>query len=650
VLLVAAFRDTDLHAPAVAPLRDLVHEVTRRAGRSEIALDRGQDAGFVDALLDAEPNRLDAGFRAELLTLTGGHALFTVELVEDLRARGVLRRDPDGRWVAPAEIEWGDLPARVEGVIAGRLGRIPEELRRALEVGSVEGQTFTAEVLARVLALDAERVVTLLEQGGVRGQRLLVPEPVRTAGDRRLSPFRFRHILFQRHLYRSLGEAERGYLHEAVAEAIEALLGGRASARAVALARHFEVARRPARAADYRRLAGQDALRFGDHAMAVAHFEAGLTALREVDDAAVRDRLELAIQLALGVAQFAAEGYASAPARAAYTRARELCDLVDDGEARTHTLLMLASVHGLHGAPAKGVELAAEARASAAARGDRLGVALAAWRAGIFELFLGHIGAARRHLDELLEFYDPRAHAELWAVVGQDPRVTALTWGAVACGIVGDSKRAAGMFDDAVAWARRVDHPLSLAFTLGIRAEFSWCWHVEPDPAAPGNVAPEVQASRAAWAAECRRVAERAGLALPILLADHTIGLLAVQRGEVEAGIAAADAAEAAMRARGLTTGLTPVLAELAGLCVAAGRVEEAEKVLSRSAEYASASDERVAEPELLRLRGEVARSRGAPVADVEATFRRAIDLGKAMGAGRWVRRAEASLQRLAAG
>jgi hypothetical protein len=98
------------------------------------------------------------------------------------------------------------------------------------------------------------------------------------------------------------------------------------------------------------------------------------------------------------------------------------------------------------------------------------------------------------------------------------------------------------------------------------------------------------------------------------------------------------------MRAKGLATGLTLALAELAGLCVAAGRVEDAERVLARCDEYASTTGERVAEPELVRLGGEVARARGAPAADVEGMFRRALDLGLAMGAGRWVRRAQASL------
>ena len=57
---------------------------------------------------------------------------------------------PDGLWVEGPTLDWETLPARVEAVIAERIGRLAQPLQSALRVASVEGETFTAEVVAQV--------------------------------------------------------------------------------------------------------------------------------------------------------------------------------------------------------------------------------------------------------------------------------------------------------------------------------------------------------------------------------------------------------------------------------------------------------------------------------------------------------------------
>ena len=89
-----------------------------------------------------QPNRLDAAFREELFARTEGHPLFTVELLRTLEERGDLVKDAGGRWVQSASLDWDTIPARVEGVIAERLGWLTEEARETLTVGSVHGAVF----------------------------------------------------------------------------------------------------------------------------------------------------------------------------------------------------------------------------------------------------------------------------------------------------------------------------------------------------------------------------------------------------------------------------------------------------------------------------------------------------------------------------
>jgi predicted ATPase len=104
----------------------------------------------VDGILDAEPNRLDASFRQAFHRQTGGHPLFIVELLEDLKKEGTLVQDEAGQWVIGAELDWLSLPTRVEGAIAGRMAHLSKEQRWLLTIASVMGEHFLAEVVDHV--------------------------------------------------------------------------------------------------------------------------------------------------------------------------------------------------------------------------------------------------------------------------------------------------------------------------------------------------------------------------------------------------------------------------------------------------------------------------------------------------------------------
>src|SRR5690606_31234817 len=116
---------------------------------------------FVDALLDQEPNHLDEAFREGLVSHTGGHPLFTIELLRDLQERGDITRDSSGAWVAPEHLSWDDLPTRVEGVIEERVARLEPGTIQSLRVASIEGPRFTAEIVATVQPVDVRELVRL---------------------------------------------------------------------------------------------------------------------------------------------------------------------------------------------------------------------------------------------------------------------------------------------------------------------------------------------------------------------------------------------------------------------------------------------------------------------------------------------------------
>jgi adenylate cyclase len=268
------------------PLEKVLAEFKRYYGDLAVDLDAAKEAEgrrFVDALLDSESNRLGERFRSALFQHTDGHPLFTIELLRDMQERGDLVQNAEGQWMEGPALDWDDLPARVEGVIEERIGRLEAELREALTVGSVEGEDFTAEVVAQVQATEARELIRRLSGELAKQHRLVSGLGVRRVEGRRLSLYRFQHNLFQTYLYNGLTEAERAYLHEDVATVLEELYGDRVDEIAVQLARHFVEARISERARVYLRRAGEQAAARFANDEAVEYFSRALDLTPEDD-------------------------------------------------------------------------------------------------------------------------------------------------------------------------------------------------------------------------------------------------------------------------------------------------------------------------------------------------------------------------------
>jgi tetratricopeptide (TPR) repeat protein/transcriptional regulator with XRE-family HTH domain len=279
------------------PLQPVVNELQRLYGTRGVDLEQIDPQGFIDALLDAEPNRLGPTFRARLYQQTAGHALFTVETLRDMQERGALVCDSAGAWIEGPSPGWATLPARAEGVIRERVDRLPANLRTLLTAASVEGESFTAEVVAETLGLEPDAVSHTLSAVLADQQHLIESEASRDVDGRRLSRYRFRHNLFQTYLYGTTGPTERARLHHAVGAALERLYAQSLEWVAPQLARHYIAAGSAADAVRALTIAAEgarrlfaigEALRSYDQAIALAemHPEAaglgGIIRLREL--------------------------------------------------------------------------------------------------------------------------------------------------------------------------------------------------------------------------------------------------------------------------------------------------------------------------------------------------------------------------------
>ncbi|WP_272458700.1 trifunctional serine/threonine-protein kinase/ATP-binding protein/sensor histidine kinase [Polyangium jinanense] len=151
---------------------------------------------------------------------TEGNPLFVGELLKTIYQEGLIAFDrAAGRWTWDvARIEAQGITDSVVDLMIGKLRRLPEVSRRAIEVASCMGGVFELKPLAVVLEISEpeayERLLPALQEGFVVALSGLVLAQPDVAG----SPFvireyRFIHDRVQQAAYALLGENEREGVH-----------------------------------------------------------------------------------------------------------------------------------------------------------------------------------------------------------------------------------------------------------------------------------------------------------------------------------------------------------------------------------------------------------------------------------------------------
>lgn len=486
LLIVCAFRPSEVNSwrgrdgqsAEPHPLLLVRNELQRRFGTHEINLDQealSEGRAFVDALLDTEPNQLDAGFREQLFQRTKGYPLFTVELLRAMQERGQLVQDRQGAWHSTASLNWDALPTRVEVVIEQRISRLPVDCQESLKVASVIGEEFAAEIVALVAGEQPQPVIQRLSDVLAARHRLLKSIGSRRLRTQRLSQYKFQHILFQNYLYNLLDESRRSYLHEAIGLVIETIYAEDAellAATAVQLAHHFEKAQLPVKTVPYLLLAGKRAMQLSAYENAIVHFEQGLTLLVQTPPSPAGDRQELELLVGLGNALIATRGSAVDSVGHTFRRVLALAEGAADQEQQALALFNLwrfysdrADYANCNAIAGQLQRLAQQSQQGAV----HLTYAHVLWT---MSLYAGDFVKARHHAEQGIAWYQPALHHPLTAAhAGHDPGMCCRVFAAYALWYLGYPDQARQRAQAAVDLARQVAHPFSLAMALTLGAE-----------------------------------------------------------------------------------------------------------------------------------------------------------------------------------
>jgi predicted ATPase len=366
------------------------------------------------------------------------------------------------RAAAPPRFAVGDaVQTRQLNPVGGtRLAPVKE----VAQLAATLGREFPYDLLRAVAPLDEAVLHQAL-------RRLVAAELLYQRGLPPQATYVFKHALIQDAAYESLLRSRRQQFHQRIARVLVEQFPELTEAQPEVVAHHYTEAGLAEPAISSWLRAGERAAARSANAEAVVHLRRGLALLTALPDttaeaAGHRARQELALQLALGPALRATQGFSTPELEQSYVRACALGRQLGETRGLFPALWGLSNFHTIRAAYQPAQELAVEALALAEAQPEGTLLVAAHRQLGGVATWQGHFRTAARHLDQAVAAYEPGQHQEHARLFGMDQGVCALAYSGYARWPLGYPDQARATSRAAVDLARRLEHPFSLGFAL----------------------------------------------------------------------------------------------------------------------------------------------------------------------------------------
>ncbi len=583
-------------------------------------LDRREGAALVEAVIG--DRMLPADIVEEIIERADGVPLFVEELTKAVVEASAHGSSEDAMASMPRPAL--AVPATLHASLMTRLDRLGPSVRDVAQIGAAIGREFSYELLAAITGRsDAELQVAL--------DRLVGTGLVFRRGTPPQSTYLFRHVLVQETAYGTLLRGRRQELHTSIAGTLEERWPDLAETQPELLAHHCTQASLVERAADYRRRAGERALRRSAITEAISHATKGIELVRTLPGSPAQVQRELDLQMLIGQAWIARRGYSARETIDAFARARVLVEALGDVSQQFPVLW------GIWAAQHVGMALPEQqetidqifALAQQHPTSERLSAAHRV-KAVICET-RGELLSAREHLEQAIALYDPEQHGASGFTLGNDIGVSALSHLVWVLWLLGYPDQSMRRDAETLALAHRLAHKHSLAFGL---------WY-----SAIADVFRRDPARARERSAALLRLGEQEEFGLWTPGAAVIRGWAMTHEGQGPAGIE--------WIRRGIEE-WTSVRAEMArpfffGLLAEAyaaeGELRRGLDAITEGIEAVERTGQRWPEAELYRLRGELLAA--LPNGEAEPAFARAIHVARHQSAKSWELRAACGLARL---
>jgi predicted ATPase len=442
----------------------------------------------------------------------------------------------------------------------------------------------------------------------------------------------FKHALVQDAAYGTLLRGPRRQLHAQIAKALEIHSPELMDIQPELLAQHYSEAVLVEKSVDYWGKAGRRSAARSAMAEAAAQFQKGLDQLELLPDTPERERQELELQCALGAVLLAVKGFAALETGQAYARAQELWEKLGSPAEFLHLPYGQSFHHVVRGEFDLAQRFDENLLRLGHQRNDSAGLVLGHHSSGRTLFFRGGFASSRCHQEEALTLYDPISQRSLVGQTGFDPRVGVLAYLSFALFCLGFPDQALARSDAAIAEARKLAHPPSLAVSLSLGARLL---SLVGDNAVCGE-----------WVDQLVAVTTEQGFPHWGSVGTIVRGWVKAQNGDVADGISLMRSGLAAFRATGAEHWMPHYVALLAGAHEIGGQVEEGFALLDEALQIVERTGERWFVAELNRNKGQLLVRQGHPEA-AEELYRKALSIAREQEAKLWELRAAVSLARL---
>jgi class 3 adenylate cyclase/tetratricopeptide (TPR) repeat protein len=258
-----------------------------KVGLDQLGTDSSSE--LVKAIL--EGTEVEAELKELILNRAAGNPLFMEEFTHSLLENGSIERR-ENQYVLNREPSDIQIPDTIQGIIAARIDRLEDNLKRIMQVASVIGREFAFRILQTITGMREELKSHLLNLQGLEFiyEKNLFPE----------LEYIFKHALTQEVAYNSLLVKRRKEIHERIGEAIEEVHPERLEEFYEMLAYHYARGEALDKASRYQKLSGNKATRNHSVWEAYSFYKEALASLHRLPDTVEnkKEKLEVLVLMA----------------------------------------------------------------------------------------------------------------------------------------------------------------------------------------------------------------------------------------------------------------------------------------------------------------------------------------------------------------
>lgn len=568
---------------------------------------------------------LPGELRDRIVSRADGVPLYAEELTKMVVESELMERRHDAG-PAAAPIAALGIPATLHGSLMARLDRLPLGKPVAQLAASI-GRTFSVELLLRAADLGEGEVREGLEQ--LLGAQLVLES------EQGPDVLAFKHALVQEAAYRSLLRRDRKQYHSRIGDALAGHHPEISESEPELIAHHYTEAGRIDEATNLWQRAGHQASAKSAAAEAIDHYGRALDLLLTLPESAERDLRELALRLAIGNAVMTTEGYASESVEQEFELATDLCSRLGEEPLLFRALNGLFGYNLVRGNGQMTGRLVARLEEFAARSQRPSQILMARHAAGTAAFYSGDLARALPALGEATRLYR-QVHEALAARGGKHPPRHGASSAPMYLGwclqLLGQPDRGIAEQMSALEWAEAIGdsyvHVEAMTHLVALL-------HDRREPERTLELSDRIVA-----------ISEQLGFRFWLGIGKSARGWARSQLGEAKGGIAEIHEGLEIFRKTGSLVPLVYRVSYLVEALLLAGRIPEGIAVVDEAFDRSRGRLDRFYDAEMLRLRGELVLRGGASFAEVEETFRRAIELAQRQRARLLELRAAGSLAR----